>query len=127
MTRMADRQRQSAFAAFVLEQMAEISGISKRAMFGGFGIYRDGLMFALIADEDLYFKANDWLADEFIARALPPFMFESKGKTMALKYYRAPESVFEEAEQMKLWADKAYLCALRNVAGKKTKSRSLPK
>jgi DNA transformation protein len=128
MTPMADRQRQSAFAAFVLEQMAEIPGISKRAMFGGFGIYRDGLMFALIADEDLYFKANDWLADEFIARALPPFQFESKGKTMALKYYRAPESVFEEAEQMKCWADKAYRCAQRASAGagagKKTRSRS---
>ena len=126
MTLMTDRQRQSAFAEFVLEQMADISGVSKRAMFGGFGIYRDGLMFALIADEDLYFKANDWLADEFVARALPPFVFESKGKAMALKYYRAPESVFEDAEQMKLWADKAYLCALRNIAGKKTKPRNMP-
>lgn len=115
---MADRHRQSAFAEFVLEQMAGIPGIGKRAMFGGFGIYRDGLMFALIADESLYFKANDHLADDFIALGLPPFLFESKGKTMTLKYYLAPESVFEDSDQMRLWADKAYRCALRNAETK---------
>ena len=48
---MADRQRQSAFADFVLEQMADVPDVTKRAMFGGFGIYRGGLMFALIAQE----------------------------------------------------------------------------
>lgn len=120
---MVDRHRQSAFADFVVEQMAGISGIGKRAMFGGFGIYRNGLMFALIADESLYFKANDFLADEFTALNLPPFEFQSKGKTMVLKYYRAPESVFEEAEQMAVWADKAYHCALRNAEAKNKPNR----
>lgn len=115
---MADRNRQSAFAEFVLEQMAGIPGIGKRAMFGGFGIYRNGLMFALVADEDLYFKANDHLAEDFIALGLPPFAFQSKGKTMALKYYRTPESVFEDSDQMRHWAEKAYRCALRNAESK---------
>lgn len=121
---MSNRQRQSAFADFVLEQMASIPGVSKRAMFGGFGIYREGLMFALIADESLYFKANDFLADEFIALDLPPFEFQSKGKSMTLKYYRAPESVFEESEWMQHWSDKAYQCAVRNANTKKTPKRS---
>jgi DNA transformation protein len=121
---MANRQHQSAFADFVLEQMASVPGVSKRAMFGGFGIYRDGLMFALIADESLYFKANDFLADDFIALDLPPFEFQSKGKSMTLKYYRAPESVFEESELMQHWADKAYQCAVRNAKAKKIPKRS---
>jgi DNA transformation protein len=115
---MSDKRQQAAFAEFVLEQMTGIPGISKRAMFGGFGIYRDGLMFALIADEELYLKANDHLAQEFIALELMPFLFESKGKTMALKYYRAPESVFEDAAQMRIWAEKSYQCALRNDLAK---------
>jgi DNA transformation protein and related proteins len=112
---MADRHRQSAFAEFVLEQLAGVSGVGKRAMFGGFGIYRDGLMFAL---------ANDHLAEDFIALGLPPFAFMSKGKTVALKYYRAPESVFEDSDQMRHWADKAYRCALRNAETKAGPKRS---
>lgn len=121
---MADRHRQSAFAEFVLEQMTGIPGIGKRAMFGGYGIYRDGLMFALIADEALYFKANDHLADDFTALGLPPFDFLSKGKTMTLKYYRAPESVFEDSGQMRHWAEKAYRCAVRNAEAKARPARS---
>ena len=115
---MSDKWQQRAFAEFVLEQMADIPGIGKRAMFGGFGIYRDGLMFALIADEQLYFKASDHLADDFTALGLQPLLYESKGKTVSLKYYQAPESVFEQSEQMLLWADKAYQCALRAAMAK---------
>jgi DNA transformation protein and related proteins len=119
---MADRHRQSAFADFVLEQMAEVPDVSKRAMFGGFGIYRGGLMFALIAQEQLYFKASDFLAEEFIALGLPPFVYASKGRSTALKYYQAPESVFEDSEQMTLWAQKSYQCAMRTA-----KSKAVPK
>jgi DNA transformation protein len=115
---MSDKWQQRAFAEFVLEQMSDISGIGKRAMFGGFGIYRDGLMFALIADEQLYFKASDHLADDFTALGLQPLLYESKGKAVSLKYYQAPESVFEQSEQMLLWADKAYQCAQRAATAK---------
>ena len=115
---MSDKRQQRAFAEFVLEQMADIPGIGKRAMFGGFGIYRDGLMFALIADEQLYFKASDHLADDFTALGLQPLLYESRGKAVSLKYYQAPESVFEQSEQMLLWADKAYQCALRAAMAK---------
>jgi len=115
---MSDKRQQQAFAEFVLELMADIPGIGKRAMFGGFGIYRDGLMFALIADEQLYFKASDHLAEDFTALGLQPLLYESKGKAVSLKYYQAPESVFEQSEQMLLWADKAYQCALRAAMAK---------
>ena len=115
---MSDKRQQRAFAEFVLDQMADIPGIGKRAMFGGFGIYRDGLMFALIADEQLYFKASDQLGDDFTALGLQPLLYESRGKAVSLKYYQAPESVFEQSEQMLLWADKAYQCALRAAMAK---------
>jgi DNA transformation protein len=120
---MTDRKRQAEFAEFVLEQMADLPSIHKRAMFGGYGIYRDGLMFALIAEQGLYFKANDALADEFTALGLEPFVFTSKGKSVALKYYRAPESVFEAAEEMVLWSEKAFRCAQRSAAGNPARRR----
>jgi DNA transformation protein and related proteins len=115
---MADRQRQSAFADFVLEQMADVPDVAKRALFGGYGIYRGGLMFALIANEQLYFKADEILALEFTELGLPPFVYTGKNGSTALKYHLAPETVFEEAEQMALWSDKAYRCAVRAAAAK---------
>ena len=115
---MADRHRQSAFADFVLEQMADIPDVAKRSMFGGFGIYRSGLMFALIANEQLYFKADEMLAQEFTAMDLPPVVYTGKSGSTARKYHLAPEAVFEEAEQMARWSDKAYQCAVRAAAEK---------
>ena len=115
---MADRHRQSAFADFVLEQMADVPDVAKRSMFGGFGIYRSGLMFALIANEQLYFKADEMLAQEFTAMDLPPFVYTGKNGSTALKYHLAPEAVFEEAEQMARGSDKAYQCAVRAAAEK---------
>lgn len=120
---MTDKQHQKVFAEFVFEQMSELSDVVYKSMFGGYGFYQHGLMFALVADEQLYFKANDFLADEFIALGLKPFIFQSKGKDMQLNYYQAPETVFEQAEQMRFWSEKAYQCALRNFVAKNTKPK----
>jgi DNA transformation protein len=119
---MTDKKRQKDFAEFVFEQMSEMPAVSYKSMFGGYGFYQHGLMFALVADENLYFKANDFLIDEFVALGLKPFVYQTKGKDMQLNYYAAPEIVFEEAQQMRLWSEKAYQCALRNFVAKNTKS-----
>jgi TfoX/Sxy family transcriptional regulator of competence genes len=56
--------------------------------FAGPTIYRGGLMFALIAQEQLYFKASDFLAEEFIALGLPPFVYASKGRSTAHRDFK---------------------------------------
>ena len=56
------------FADHVKERMALFGPVDIRPMFGGFGIYRQGLMFALIADERLYFKTDDLSQPQFEAR-----------------------------------------------------------
>ncbi|MES2090574.1 MAG: TfoX/Sxy family protein [Pseudomonadota bacterium] len=102
-----------AFSQHVVDQMAEFAPVQAKAMFGGFGIYWQGLMFALIVREQLYFKADEQSAGEFTSRGLGPFTYESKGKTASLKYYQAPPEVMEEPQQMAVWARLAYDCALR--------------
>jgi DNA transformation protein len=105
----------SGFADFVVEQMAGLGGVTARRMFGGHGIFRDGLMFALIAGDTLYFKADDVNVGRFEARGLGPFTYESAGRPpMSLRYYRAPEEVFDDAQAMTEWARDAFACALRN-------------
>lgn len=114
--------RQSDFADFVAEQMAFVSGLKIRAMFGGYGIYQEGCMFALIANEQLYFKADATTRSEFETKGLRPFTFETRGKSMTMQYYEAPPEVFEAQEAMRDWVQKAYGVALRNRKPAKRKS-----
>ncbi|MHB1187554.1 TfoX/Sxy family protein [Thiobacillus sp.] len=98
---------------FVAEQMAFVGGLRIRAMFGGYGIYQDDCMFALIADDRLYFKADATTRAEFEAKGLSPFTYVARGKSMAMQYFEAPPEVFEEQEAMRTWVDKAYGTALK--------------
>lgn len=82
-------------------------------MFGGHGLFLDGLMFALIAQERLYFKADEQSIPLFEQRGLKPFTYEFKGKVGALRYHEAPAEVYDEPQHMRQWASLAHACALR--------------
>ena len=102
---------------FIKEQLSDFGPVTGRRMFGGAGIFRDGLMFALIADETLYFKADQDLQAEFEALSLPPFTYGTKGgKRTVMSYWRAPEGCLEDRDEMTEWARKAYAAALRAQA-----------
>ena len=91
-------------------------------MFGGHGIFRDGLMFAIVADETLYLKVDAGNLNDFTARGLEPFTYRRQNKPTALSYYRAPAECLEDAEAMIRWADKAFAAALRAASKKRLKS-----
>ena len=88
-------------------------------MFGGNGIFRDGLMFGLVADSTLYLKVDDVNKPEFEERGLGPFTYEGKGKPMSMSYHRAPEEALDNAEDMRVWAEGAYAAAVRAQKAKK--------
>lgn len=111
--------RQSEFVEFVLELLAPLGSVRARAMFGGHGIYRGEVMFAIIVDDRLYFKANDTTRQSFVAKGLSPFTYVARGKTQTLQYYEAPPDVFEEPEAMQLWAKQAVDVALNAKRVKK--------
>jgi DNA transformation protein and related proteins len=102
-----------AFVAFVIDQMALFGQPYARAMFGGFGIYRDDVMFAIVADDRLYFKVDDTTRSEFESRNLSPFAYVARGKTVTLSYFEAPAEVFEAPESMCEWAQRAYQAAVK--------------
>lgn len=110
------RSHKQAFANYVVEQMAGFGPVQAKAMFGGFGIYRDGLMFGLIVSDQLYFKVDDQSKHLFVDRGLPPFQYESKGKVSSLRYHQAPPETYDDADEMAQWARVAYDCALRQQA-----------
>jgi len=105
--------RKNEFVDFVLEQLAALGEVRARAMFGGYGIYRGDIFFAIIVDDRLYFKADAVTSRDFTARGLGPFTYVARGKTVTLHYFEAPPEVFEEAEAMRGWAQQAIGVALQ--------------
>jgi len=114
---------------FLKEQFAGFGAVTVRRMFSGAGIYRDGLMFALIARDTLYLKADAASRGEFEALNLKPFTYEAKGtKKVIMSYWRAPEACLDDPEELTLWARKAFAAALRARKPAKTgKSRKRPR
>ena len=108
------------FTTYVVDLMQSIGPVSAKAMFGGYGIFLDGLMFGLIADNVLYLKADKETENEFKAMGLEPFTYYKKGKPFKMSYYQAPEEALESGEEMSHWAARAHSTALR-VASKKKK------
>jgi len=83
-------------------------------MFGGFGIFHQGLMFGLIADASLYLKADDESRALFELEGSEAFTYYKKNKPCRMSYFRAPEAFFEDSEACLYWARTAFDAALRN-------------
>ncbi len=103
---------QSGFVDFVLELLEPLGGVSARRMFGGHGLFRDGLMFALIVDDTLYLKTGDRNRPDFEAAGAPPFTYTRAGREIALSYYEAPAELFDDADDLCAWARRASDAAL---------------
>ena len=91
------------FIEFVLDQLSEFRPVASRKMFGGVGLYRDGLMFGLIADDVAYLKVNETNKKKFEKAGSSPFKpYADKPATMS--YYEVPPDVLEDPEELAIWA-----------------------
>ena len=108
------------FVTYVVDSMQPLGAVHAKRMFGGHGIFLQGLMFGLIADSVLYLKADKDLENDFIIQGLEAFHYHKKNTLHTLSYYQAPEEALENEEVMFEWATKAYQAAIR-VADKKRK------
>lgn len=109
------------FLEFLKDQLSAFGPVSMRRMFGGAGLFRDNLMFALIAEDTLYFKIDERNRPDYETAGMAPFTYEGKGKKMQMSYYEVPPDVLEDPAEMSAWAGKAFEAAL---AGAKAKNKS---
>jgi DNA transformation protein len=107
---------ETAFIAHLIDQLGAFGPVSARAMFGGFGLYSRGVMFALIAGETLYFKTDAINRPEFEAAGMGPFVYESKGRWTAMSYHEAPPDSLEDPDLLAELARGAYAAAQRAKA-----------
>jgi len=107
------------FAEFVREQLAPLGRVTMRRMFGKTGVFCDGLMFGMVTDNTLYLRVDDHNRAAFKeAESFPPLNYEKKGSTIDLSFWRAPERLFDEPDELVTWARVA-LAAAGRVAAKR--------
>jgi DNA transformation protein len=98
------------YMTYVIDQLELVGHVQARRMFGGAGLYLDGLFFALIADDVLYFKVDDTNRPDFKATGMGPFR-PFPDKPYVMQYYEAPVEVLENKDTLRDWAKKALLVA----------------
>ena len=107
--------------AWVEECLEPVGQVTRRAMMGGATLYLDGTVFAIIADGELWLKADKHSDAEWDAAGAERFTFEMGGKTGSMNYRRAPLDVHDDPEAMRRWAALAVEAGAR--APKKVKRR----
>lgn len=106
------------FCEHVTDLLAGFGPVSIRRMFSGAGLFRDGIMFALIVSDTLYLKVDDTTRPAYEAEGMGPFTYQRKGEAAALGYYQAPEAALDDPETMRDLARGAFAVALRAHAAK---------
>ena len=108
------------FVDYVVDILEQFETIAVRKMFGGFGIYKNGLMFALIAENELYFKADEDTAKYFQTYGSEPFTYDNGKKLVKMSYWKVVPEVLENHEMIKNWMDISYNVAVIAKAKKKS-------
>ena len=112
------------FAEFLREQLAPLGRVTMRRMFGKTGVFCDGLMFGMVTDNTLYFRVDDGNRTAFKeAEPFPPLNYEKQGSTIDLSFWRAPERLFDEPDELVEWARIALGAANRVAAKTRRKSK----
>ena len=108
--------KDASFHEFVMNELfANIDGVTSRPMFGGWGIYRDGMFFALIDDGQLYFKVDESSKAAYQKYGSKPFVYTGhKGKAVTMSYYELPAEVMEKSELLQKYVETSVNVAKRS-------------
>jgi DNA transformation protein len=116
------------FRDYLLELFERFGPIRIKAMFGGFGLYSGEVFFGLVADERVYLKVDDTTRADFEAEGKSHFTFKLKsGDIGAMSYYEIPDRLYDDPDDLALWARKAVDVALRAQSSKSRRKSEKPK
>jgi len=108
----------SEFGDHLRDLLRGFGPIELRRMFGGQGIFRDGLMFGLVADDVVYLKADERSLATFVAAGCEAFEYVRMGEVARLAYHRMPDAALENPGEALVWARLAFDAALRAQAAR---------
>src|SRR5262245_15820644 len=109
---------------FVLEQLAPAGRVTSRAMFGGVGLYLDGLFFALIDDDTLFFKTDEATRSRYESAGSRPFCPYPDQPDQSMGYWTVPAEVLEDSDELAAWAREAMGVALARKGRRPARRRA---
>lgn len=112
------------FIDYVMDILAPYGNIKGKQMFSGYSLYNHGIIFAIIVDDELYFKTDPALAKEYAQAGSRPFTYSRDDKTISMCYSTVPAEALEDAEQLEEWFNKTWLVA-QKASIKKSKKADL--
>jgi len=107
------------------ELFAPFGAVAVKRMFGGCGVYADGVFFALEADGEIYLKADAETKAVFEAAGSRPFVYQGGKKLVTMSYWRLPDEAFEDEDELRRWARLALDAARRAQVAKTAKAGRL--
>lgn len=110
-------------AEFLCDTLRPFGPVSAKRMFSGAGIFCDGLMFALIFDDAVYLKTDAVGEAAFKGEGMGPFVYQAKGRSVALGYWRMPERLLDEPDELVVWC-RAALAVAHTAARQKAKRKA---
>lgn len=117
--------RDAALLAHIVDLLADWGRVSARPMFSGFGLYRDGLIFALLLRDALYLKTDDINRPDFVRAGMAPFSYRRAGKRAKLtSYWEAPPAALDDPDELAALADGALAAARRKRTAEEINHRA---
>jgi DNA transformation protein len=102
-----------------------IPGIKSRAMFGGHGLYKNGVIFGIIAEGNLYFKVDASNIEEYQAAKSTPFTYVgASGKPVSMSYWKVPASILKNEKTLSQWIDRSWKISLKKSTKRLSRTKS---
>ena len=109
--------RNAAFLAHVVDLLSGWARVTARPMFSGWALYRDGVVFALVLRDTLYFKVDDGNRAAFAEAGMAPFRYTRAGRDAVLtSYWEVPPAALDDADDLATLADGALAAGRRKQA-----------
>ena len=113
---------------FLIDLFADFGPVTIRKMFSGYGISADGINFALSLRAGLFFRADEQTIPDFEAEGSKPFQYSTRAKTVLVNsYWQLPARLFDDSEELALWARAALAAAQRAKVKKRPKKKAVVK
>ena len=113
---------------FLIDLFSDFGPVTIRRMFSGYGISADGINFALALRAGLYFRADGVTIPQFEAEGSQPFSYQTRTRTVTVNsYWQLPARLFDDSEDLSVWARAALAAAQRAALRKRPKARKAAK
>jgi DNA transformation protein len=111
---------------YIGELFSSFGPVTVRRMFGGAGVFADGLMIALVSNGDIFLKADDETSPAFEHEGMKPFTYGARRSRVTMSYWRMPDRLLDDQDELAKWAKAALGAARRSAAKKSVVRRKRP-